>query len=99
MSEKGHWTSPAQLAGWVRSQASQPQDILSIAVLCEPKSPGRATCLADVTASYAPQLAGELHGQTFGFGTVVVSLAVGEDFSCPKRPAIPCNCSCRPVAG
>ena len=98
MNDGKKWNSPEQLAGWVRAQASRPDAILAVSILCEPRSPGRAACLADVVADYAPQLATELRGQTFGYGTVVVTMDVGADFSCSARPNIPCNCSCRPVA-
>lgn len=98
MIEGKEWKSPGELVGWVRSQASRPDEILSVAVLCEPRSPGRATCLADVVPEYASQMAAELRGQTFGYGTVVVAMRVGEGFECPSRPEIPCNCSCRPAS-
>jgi hypothetical protein len=76
---------PMDLRDWITSRIPAGAVITSLRLFCTSDLPDRALCLISFRDAVAIEVANALHGQTFGFDSAVVSLAVGSRFTCRCR--------------
>lgn len=91
---------PLDLRDWIASRIPADAVITNLKLFCTSDLPDRALCLISFRDAVAGEVADALHGQAFGFESAVVSLAVGNRFTCRCRASATefsvRSCSCNP---
>jgi hypothetical protein len=92
--------SPEALRDHLTSRLPAGGHLKSLSLFCTAEHESHVLCLVDVSGVSASAAAVALHGQPFGFNSVVITIPVAEGFCCRNRTpggTVPAHCTCAPV--